>query len=196
MYKNSNCAYYISTKCLQFTERLLHHLLLLSPGSQMARLCLVDRTRHAHAYVNLAHFTWNSLGHVVLILPAVQLPRLQRAETIGPAAFMGVFHQLCDDVCGATTVNQGAFDDSLQHSIWGGDHAAPARDPRCLQTVDPPVTPKTALKQQSVSGCCTLLFAARLISLAPCHHTHLLEKLHWLPISEYIKVVCMYVSML
>ena len=38
-------------------------------------------------------------------------------------------------------------------------------------------------------------FAARLILLAPCHHhsTPLLEKLHWLPISEHIKykVACM-----
>ena len=38
-------------------------------------------------------------------------------------------------------------------------------------------------------------FAARLVLLAPCHHhaTHLLEKLHWLPISERIKykVACM-----
>ena len=135
------------------------------------RPCLVDRTRHAHVCVNLAHFTWNSLGHVVLILPAVQLPRLQRAETVGPTAFMGVLHQLGDDVCRAAAVNQGAFDDSLQHSIWGGDHAAPARDPRRLQTVDPPVTPKITLKQQSVPGRCTLPFAARLVSLAPCHHT-------------------------
>ena len=32
-------------------------------------------------------------------------------------------------------------------------------------------------------------FAARLVLLAPCHHhsTPLLEKLHWLPISEHIK---------
>ena len=38
-------------------------------------------------------------------------------------------------------------------------------------------------------------FAARLVLLAPCHHhaTPLLEKLHWLPISERIKykVACM-----
>ena len=38
-------------------------------------------------------------------------------------------------------------------------------------------------------------FAARLILLAPCHHhsTPLLEKLHWHPISEYIKykLTCM-----
>ena len=38
-------------------------------------------------------------------------------------------------------------------------------------------------------------FAARLVLLAPCHHhsTPLLEKLHWLPISERIKykVTCM-----
>ena len=41
-------------------------------------------------------------------------------------------------------------------------------------------------------------FAARLILLAPCHHhsTPLLEKLHWLPISERIKykVACLCVS--
>ena len=41
-------------------------------------------------------------------------------------------------------------------------------------------------------------FAARLVLLAPCHHhaTPLLEKLHWLPISERIKykVACMCVS--
>ena len=40
-----------------------------------------------------------------------------------------------------------------------------------------------------------LNFAARLVLLAPCHHhsTPLLEKLHWLPISEHIKykVTCM-----
>ena len=37
-----------------------------------------------------------------------------------------------------------------------------------------------------------LLFAARLVLLAPRHHqTPLLEKLHWLPISERIKsLVC------
>ena len=40
------------------------------------------------------------------------------------------------------------------------------------------------------------IFAARLVLLAPCHHHHLtplLEKLHWLPISEHIKykVACM-----
>ena len=39
-------------------------------------------------------------------------------------------------------------------------------------------------------------FAARLILLAPCHYhsTPLLEKLHWLPISEHIKykVICMF----
>ena len=39
------------------------------------------------------------------------------------------------------------------------------------------------------------LFAARLVLLAPRHHhsTHLMEKLHWLPISERItyKVACM-----
>ena len=38
-------------------------------------------------------------------------------------------------------------------------------------------------------------FAARLVLLAPRHHhsTHLLEKLHWLPVSERIKfkVACM-----
>ena len=39
-------------------------------------------------------------------------------------------------------------------------------------------------------------FAARLVLLATCHYksTPLLEKLHWLPISEYInfKVTCVY----
>ena len=51
---------------------------------------------------------------------------------------MGILDQLVDNRGRTATLHQGALDDSLQHSIRGGDHAAPAGHSRGLQGVHPP----------------------------------------------------------
>lgn len=77
------------------------------------------------------------LGNVVLVVAPVHLPRLQSGQALRPVPLVGVLDQVVHDGVGAAAVDQGALDDSLQHRVGGGDHAAPAGHPGGLHGVHP-----------------------------------------------------------
>lgn len=80
----------------------------------------------------------DELGHVVLVVASVHLPRLQRGQALRPVPLVGVLDQVVDDGERAAAVDQRALDHCLQHGVRGGDHAAPVRHPGRLHGVHPP----------------------------------------------------------
>ena len=80
----------------------------------------------------------DALGHVVLVVAAVHLARLQRGQALGPVALVRVLDQVADDGERAAAVDEGAFDDGLEHGVRRGDHPAPARHAGRLKGVHPP----------------------------------------------------------
>ena len=78
------------------------------------------------------------LGNVVLIVAPVHLPRLERGQSLRPVTLVGVLDQVVHDREGAAAVDEGAFDDRLEHGVRGGDHAAPACHSGRLHGVHPP----------------------------------------------------------
>lgn len=80
----------------------------------------------------------DTLGNVVLIVAPVHLPRLESGQSLRPVTLVGVLDQVVYNRERTAAVDEGAFDDCLEHGVGSGDHAAPACHPGRLHGVHPP----------------------------------------------------------
>ena len=114
------------------------------------RHVLIFKVHHHHCLL-----PWIFLRDVALLLPPVQLPRLQGTQASRPAPYVP-YSQFRGDMWRTVVVQQSPLDDVLQDGVRCGDDAAPSGDTGCWQAAHPPQIALVFRKSRKLLDMCII----------------------------------------